>query len=151
MAHAGGRPTKYDGENTIKLVDEYLDTCVDEIEIFEKTVGDKSTSYERILKTNIPSIAGLAIYLDLSKDTIYAWAREYPQFSYALEKVSRLQEHKLINGGMAGTYNSTMAKLMMSSNHGYKEKTESDLTTNGKDINQPILVKFVDDKTTDNH
>ena len=133
IKHAGGRPTKYEGNVTVKKVDEYLDTCIDEVEIFEKTVGDKSTSYERILKTNIPSIAGLAIYLDLSKDTIYAWAREYPEFSYALEKVSRLQEQKLINGSVAGTYNSTISKLIMSSNHGYKEK--SDVTTDGKAIN----------------
>jgi len=133
IKHAGGRPTKYEGNVTVKKVDEYLDTCVDEIEIFEKTVGDKSTSYERILKTNIPSVAGLAIYLDLSKDTIYAWAREYPEFSYALEKVSRLQEQKLMNGSVAGTYNSTISKLILSSNHGYREK--SDVTTDGKAIN----------------
>ncbi len=145
MAHAGGRPTKYEGEITVKKVDEYLSTCVDEIEIFEKTVGDKSVSYERILKTNIPSVAGLAIYLDLSKDTIYQWAKEYPEFSYALEKVSRLQEHKLINGSVAGTYNPTISKLMMSSNHGYKEKTESDVTSNGETLQNTILVKF-DDK-----
>jgi len=143
IKHAGGRPTKYEGNVTVKKVDEYLDTCVDEVEIFEKTVGDKSTSYERILKTNIPSVAGLAIYLDLSKDTIYAWAREYPEFSYALEKVSRLQEHKLINGSVAGTYNSTISKLIMSSNHGYKEKTEENLNVNGN--LQIIGMKIVED------
>ena len=128
-----GRPTKYESQLTIDKVNEYILTCVDEIEIFEKTVGDKSTSYERILKTNIPSIAGLAIYLDLSKDTIYAWKEEYPEFSYALEKVSRLQESKLLNGGVSGTYNSTISKLILSSNHGYREK--SDVTTDGKAIN----------------
>jgi len=143
IKHAGGRPTKYEGNVTVKKVDEYLDTCIDEVEIFEKTVGDKSTSYERILKTNIPSVAGLAIYLDLSKDTIYAWAREYPEFSYALEKVSRLQEHKLINGSVAGTYNSTISKLIMSSNHGYKEKTEENLNVNGN--LQIIGMKIVED------
>ena len=131
VKHAGGRPTKYEGEVTIKKVDEYLDTCVDEIEIFDKTVGDKSNSYERILKTNIPSIAGLAIFFDVSKSTLYEWAKEHVEFSYALEKVLRLQEHKLLNGGVSGTYNSTISKLILSSNHGYKEKTEENLNVNG--------------------
>lgn len=129
--HAGGRPTKYEGEITIKKVDEYLDTCVDEVEIFDKTVGDKSNTYERILKTNIPSIAGLAIYFNVSKSTLYEWAKEYPEFSDSLDKVLRFQEHKLLNGGVSGTYNSTISKLILSSNHGYKEKTEENLNVNG--------------------
>lgn len=125
IKHAGGRPTKYD-DTMVGKTYEYINSCVDEIEIFDKTVGDKSNTYERILKTNIPTVAGLAIHLGVNKTTLYEWSKEYKEFSNALDDLSAIQENKLLNGGVSGSYNSTISKLILSSNHGYKEKSETD-------------------------
>lgn len=126
-----GRPPKYEGDKTVDKVYEYINSCIDEIEIFDKTVGDKSNSYERVLKTKIPTLAGLALYLEVNKATVYEWGKEYKEFSNALDDLTSLQEEKLLNGGVSGTYNSTISKLILSSNHGYKEKTEENLNVNG--------------------
>jgi hypothetical protein len=69
-------------------------------------------------------VAGLAVALGISKETVYAWAREPEkrQFSHALEAIEVGQHKALVNGSLSGTYNSTIAKLMLSSNHGYTEK-----------------------------
>jgi len=84
----------------------------------------------------LPQIAGLAIRLDVSRDTLYEWAKLYPEFSDILEKVMSYQEWTLIQKGLDGKYNSTITKLMLSK-HGYRES--SDITTNGKALPTPIL------------
>ena len=132
----GGRPTKYTSE-CIAKVDDYLNGCVDERYIFHKTEGDKSDSYEEKVRVNLPTIGGFALFLDVAEDTIYEWVKVHKEFSESLRKIVKEQEKRLLNSGLSGEYNSTIAKLILSSNHGYKEK--SDLTTNDKDIPQPIL------------
>lgn len=128
--HAGGRPTKYEGQITIDKAKEYLNTCVDEYSEFNKTRGENTNSYDRLVKVNLPTVVGLALFLDVNKDTVYEWAKEYPEFSDTLSKVVSLQEQRLLENGMSGDYNSTIAKLILSSNHGYREK--SDITSDGK-------------------
>lgn len=130
IKHAGGRPTKYN-DTIVDKTYEYINSCVDEVEIFDKTVGEKSNSYERILQTKLPTIAGLALFLRVNKTTLYEWAKKYVEFSNALDDLTALQEERLLNGGVSGTYNSTISKLILSSNHGYKEKTEENLNVNG--------------------
>ena len=132
-----GRPSKYD-EGMIAKVDEYLETCVDEVETFHKTVGDKSNSYERVLKVNLPKIEGFAQYIDVSLFSLYKWSEESQEFSEALDKIRKAQHNKLVDGAISGNYNPTIAKLMLSRNHGYKEK--SDVTTNDEKIESGVVI-----------
>lgn len=110
-----GRPTKLTSE-LIERARGYLDSCVDDIE------GKK---------VNLPSVEGFADWLRVSDSIIYDWAKINDEFSDTLEKIKRAQKNKLVNNGLAGTYNPTIAKLILSSNHGMVEKTASELT--GKD------------------
>ena len=126
-----GRPSKYRPE-FIASVDEYLAQCVDEETEFHKTRGDKSDSYDRILKVNLPMIEGFSKFLDVDVTTIYEWAKVYPEFSHALEHIKEEQKNRLLNEGLAGTYNPMIAKLILSANHDMKEK--SDVTSDGKPI-----------------
>lgn len=130
---AGGRPTSYN-ETIVPKTIEYIDSCVDDLE--KK-------------KVNIPTIEGLAIYLGIHRDTIYEWVSKYPEFSDIFEKVKQEQANRLLNNGLAGTYNSTIAKMILSGKHGYIEKTESDVTSKGESLS-PILVKFIDAKDNRN-
>lgn len=136
MAHAGGRPTKYTPD-LINKVDEYLALCVDEETEFWKTRGEKSDSYERILKVNLPKIEGFAEYVDVSIDSINVWEKDNPRFSEALNKIRKAQHNRLVDNALAGNYSPVIAKLMLSSNHGYKEK--SDVTSDDKAITVNIL------------
>lgn len=99
----------------------------------------------------LPTIEALALELDISRDTLYQWENEDKEFSYILGKLRLLQANKLIQKGVKGEYNAPIAKMLLTK-HGYVEKSEQDLTTNGKEISLPVLVKFVgdDDKPADN-
>ena len=76
----------------------------------------------------VPTIAGLSVYLDIAKSSIYKYRDESDRFSDTLERIESLQESKLVNGGLLGDFNTTIAKLMLS-NHGYSEKQQIDNTS----------------------
>lgn len=131
------RPREYKKEY-IKKVDEYLLTCGDKVDEYHKTRGDRSNTFERIVNVNLPKIEGFAQYINVSKNTLYEWAKIYPLFSDALDKIMVAQHNMLADGGVSGRYNPVITKLMLSHNHSYREKT--DMTTDGKELPQPILL-----------
>lgn len=115
-----GRPTDYSQEILDKSID-YLAECKD----------DRESKIVRL-----PTRGGLAKYLGVSRDTLYEWAKVHKDFSYIMEQLGAEQEDRLINSGLAGTYNPTIAKVLLTK-HGYREG--SDITTNDKDLPTPIL------------
>lgn len=134
-----GRPTEYK-EEYIDKVDEYLEQCQEKYEEFHKTRGEKSDTYERIVKVNLPTIEGFSDFIDVNKSSLYEWEGQHTEFSDALNKIRRKQHERLVEGGLSGTYSPVITKLMLSNNHGYKEKT--DVTTNDEKI-EPISVSAV--------
>ncbi len=76
-------------------------------------------------KTNarLPQVAGLALYLDVARSTLYLWAEQHPEFSDILEKVMASQEVNLVDGGIHNKFNPTITKLMLGK-HGYHDKQE---------------------------
>ncbi len=116
--HAGGRPTEYD-PIFVQKADEYLATTGKE-------------------QTHLPKIESFAIYLDVSKKTLYNWAKQHPEFLHALEKIMERQCEQLIDDGIYGgkEVNATIVKLLLQNNHGMKERT--DTTTNDKELPTPI-------------
>ena len=117
-----GRPSKYNEEIQAKA-DEYVNN-------FRK-FGDV-----------VPTIASLALHLDVTYKTIYNWAtEENPNFLHTYNRLMMLQHKSLVNGGLAGGFNPAVTKMMMTQ-HGYSDKQEIDHTTNGKDI-QPTRIELV--------
>jgi hypothetical protein len=104
-----GRPTLYDAD------------ILEKVKIYLKITKDKEIN--KSIRVNLPKIEGLAKFLGVNKDTLYEWAKHYPEFSDALEKVRNEQFCRLIDEGLAGRYNSVITKLILSSNHGLKETT----------------------------
>ena len=74
----------------------------------------------------VPTVVGLAMLLDVRESTLYRWAEkpENKKFRDTLDRVQEAQHRELVNKGLAGAFNSTITKLMLS-NHGYVEKSES--------------------------
>jgi hypothetical protein len=139
--HAGGRPTKYNEEIMLAKVDEYLAQCEDEYSEFHKTRGEKSDSYDRLIKVNLPTIFSFSQFCDVPERTLYDWKDQYPKFSQSLEKIVKLQERRLLEKSLSGEYNPMIAKLVLSSNHGYREKSETDVTSKGERISGFTYVK----------
>jgi hypothetical protein len=123
-----GRKTEFT-ENRIDQAKEYLAGCIPEIENYEKTVGEKSTSFQRIVHPNLPKMCGLAVYMKVNKDTLYSWAKVDSRFADVLDDIMEEQEHRLLEGGLSGDYNPLISKLILSARHEYREK--SDVTTSG--------------------
>lgn len=89
----------------------------------------------------VPTVEGLALYLKISKDTIYAWCKdpEKELFSDVIGTLKAKQGHLLIQGGLKNDFSSVISKLLLSSKHDYSEKNQTDITTNGESLGVVIL------------
>ena len=105
-----GRPTKYSKELLKKT----------KAWVAEFDIDDAGT---------LPSVERLALHLGCSRDSIYEWAKheDKKEFSDTLRELEYKQKIMLVDGGLSGAKNTTITKLMLSSNHGVNEKTETDL------------------------
>lgn len=112
---AGGRPTKYN--------DEILEQARYYVEEGYTDNGGL-----------IPMVAGLALHIGVSRDTIYRWAKEDEkgEFSDIVEDLQTKQEHTLMNGGLGGDFNASITKLALSK-HGYTDKVD-----HGFDADKPV-------------
>lgn len=141
-----GRPTKYNPKY-IDEVDVYLKECEDEYKLItesrevESVVRsekdedidnqDEDTGYKirkrrkAILKVKLPSVERFALRLNVCIKTLYNWENEDKNFLQALNKIRLEQKARLTEGGLSGEYNSTIAKLMLSSNHGMRDAVDN--------------------------
>lgn len=87
----------------------------------------------------IPSVAGLACHLGVSRSTIHYWRDAHPGFSVTLDGISQKQEHLALSGGLSNKFNATIAKLVLA-NHGYSDKVSTDVTTNGQSLSRADAV-----------
>ncbi len=136
-----GRPKEYN-EDTVKKAQQYLDECVDTYTVTKE--GEEGT----LKKVNIPSIAGLALYLNIARETVYDWRDKYPEFSDILGHILAEQERRLISNGLSGAYNSNITKLVLGK-HGYHDKQDTDITTKGEKIENTDEIKELSKKFTD--
>ena len=107
---------------------EYINLCKDKAYTQIKTQGNKTITYENKLKVKIPTIEGLAVYLGVSKQSVYVWRNKYPEFDEVVEKLLAVQADLLINNGLSGDYNPTISKVLLTK-HGYREGMEQTVTT----------------------
>lgn len=99
-----GRPSLYTPE-TLEIARRYL------------------TEWNTTWGHNLPNIAGLAVVLGVSRETVHAWGRDETKqdFSDILSNLRTLQEHSLVNGGVSGEYNPTITKMILNAKHGYHD------------------------------
>lgn len=125
--HAGGRPSEYSEEILQKAID-YINSCNDVDEDRENKITKS---------VNIPTIEGLAYEIKVNKTTIYEWEKTYPRFSNVIDDLRAKQARQLVNKGLSGAYNPTIAKVLLTK-HGYREGVDN--TSNGNTINSNVIV-----------
>lgn len=125
------RPTKYD-DSVLRLTQVYIDSCNRE-------------------QTELPTIEGLALTLQVDDDTIVEWAKIHKEFSAAIKQLKSKQKNQLMNDGLYGgkEINTAMAIFLLKANHGLVETSHTDVTSNGKSI--PILNGITNVQTNDGH
>lgn len=120
-----GRPTIY-SEAMLEKAKEYVLSCDDS----EDVLAEDSNRPIYKIRVNLPTVEGLAIHMGINKDTIYEWCKIHNEFSDVIEELLAYQARELINKGLSGDYNPTIAKVLLSK-RGYSEKTESDVKHSG--------------------
>jgi len=115
-----GRKSSYKPAMAQKVVD-YTNRCMEAVEGQER---------------ELPTRAGVAVMLKVSLAAIDTYEKTYPEFKGALNIVRSNQQQQLINRGLNGTGNSTIAKLLLSANHGMIER--KDLNVSG-DLNITLV------------
>ncbi len=122
----------------IRVAKEYLEGCKDTYGQFilekDKKTGKKVTKFVTTgLKVRLPTIDGLRTVIGVDEDTIRNWEKKYPKFNRVVNEIRNEQKRRLIDMSLSGDYNPTIAKLLLSANHGMREGT--DLTSGGETIN----------------
>jgi len=118
------RPTKYNKailEKANKYIDDY-----------------KNLEFGKM----IPSVDGLALYLEVARNTIYNWGDEYPEFLHTLEVINAKQKILLLDGGLSGEFNSNITKLALG-NHGMSDK--QDITATVREVTHEEWLDSLDD------
>src|SRR3990172_6217 len=94
----------------------------------------------------IPTVEGLALRLGVSKVTLYAWAKEHPEFLNALDELKMRQKESLTDIGIFGgkEINATIVALLLKVNHDMIETTREEHTgKDGKDLFPPPILDYV--------
>jgi hypothetical protein len=89
----------------------------------------------------VPSIAGLACVLGITRETCYAWAKdpEKPEFSDILKELMQKQERQLLKQGLLGGFNPSITKMILTK-HGYSDKVENDHTSSDGSLRPTTIV-----------
>ena len=121
---SGGRPTVY-GPEVLKKARGYLTAF--------KDMGDP-----------VPSIAGLACVLGVVRETCHAWAKDQDkeEFSNILKELAQRQERELLSNGLAGNFNASITKMMMTK-HGYSDKVEQDHTSSDGSMTPQVVERII--------
>ena len=81
------------------------------------------------LEHAVPSVFGLAVYLKKHRDTLYVWAKRFPEFQEIMSFIKTHQVHAASNGALVGSFNPKIAAMMMSQYNDYIEKISTDHTS----------------------
>ncbi len=119
-----GRPTKYKPEYCQQIIDYFSNN--DAYEILEH----ESDETRRKAFLNRPiTMYGFAQKIGVDADTVANWANEKdengvlvnPDFFGSYKAALSMQAKQIIEGGLAGVYNSNIAQLMLKNHHGYRD------------------------------
>ena len=90
----------------------------------------------------VPMVEGLACVLGISRETVYAWAKQEDKeiFSDIVTQLRSKKSRVLQNGGLTNKFNAKISGLLLG-HEGYREKM--DMTSDGKKLE---LVPAIMDK-----
>ncbi len=112
-----------------------------------KELKDKIDAYFLDTPKDEWTITGLALALDTSRQVLCDYEDDRPEFTYTIKraklKVENGYEIDLKKHGRTGS-------IFALKNFDWKDKNETDITSGGEKFN-PVLVKFLDEKQSDNN
>lgn len=139
----GGRPLLFQDKKKLeKQIDEYFEHCwqqkIDQFgnPVFQKDKKGKKTDEPVMVQWKPYTVAGLAVYLDCSEETLLNYEKEktnrkefFGTIKRAKDKIYAYKAEYLYSGK-----NPTGAIFDLKNNYGYADKQEVDHTSKGKRI-----------------
>ena len=130
-----GRPSVYDPKFCGELLEFFSQPPTREVTIRDAKGNERT----EILPGTFPTLARFAAMIGVTRETLHDWATaknpqgelKHPDFSFAYKKAKEFQEANLVEGTLAGAYNSTFAIFTAKNVLGWRDKTEQEIT--GKD------------------
>lgn len=91
------------------------------------------------------SIAEACVELGEYEDLVGYLIKKFPEEDFRpIKSAKDIVKTRLVNQGLDGEANPTMAIFILKNNHQMTDKQQTDITTNGKDVNTAPVIKFVD-------
>lgn len=151
-----GRPLKFqDPAELDSMIGQYFASCRERWEDYEDLVEqrddkgkpviiDGKAQYDRVTKSRrvdaqVPTITGLAVYLDTSRETLLEY-EERPEFVDAIKRAKDRIHYETERILTSGAGNVTGAIFSLKNNWGWKDKNETDVTSGGEKLSGYALI-----------
>jgi len=136
-----GRKSKYEGQTTLTKAREYYNDWA-RLDAEDGAV--------------IPTIEGLALHLNVHRDTIHTWTKdpEKEEFSDIVKDIYAKQGRLLVNKSLTGDFREKTSNALLSRHHDYGERQHIDLTSSDDSfptIIQLVAPEFDDDEEEQRH
>lgn len=132
--HAGGRPTDYDQKYCEEIIKYFNIEPHFETPVEKQLKNGTVTTSVKFIASDLPTLAGFASKIGVCRDTLNEWETKYPEFSDAIKRCKSFQENILVTNALKGSYNPTFSIFFAKNNMNWKDKTETDITSEGKQI-----------------
>lgn len=150
VKHPGGRPPKWtEPEEVQKLIDAYFKACDPHMEEVTEWVeardyngklkkDENGLSYlvevtHKVMTKQVPyTVTGLALALGTNRETLINYESKDEFFDTINTAKQRIQNYLELN---LNSTSPTGTIFNLKNNYGWKDKTETDVTTNGESIN----------------
>lgn len=162
-----GRKTKYKPEYCEEMmkyfdVEPLFETPVD---IYDKK-GNLKLSKVAFVPNNLPTFAGFAVQIGVCVDTLHEWENgrypddykdeklrgqlKHPEFSETIKRAKACQEKILVTNALRNNYNPTFSIFFAKNCLNWKDKTETDVTSNGDKVVSFTYIAPNGNKSDDN-
>lgn len=132
-----GRPSSYREEYCDRLVKFYKQPSTKK-QIRTVTLKNGSVINEPFDAPNKPvHVVDFCDDLDIAISTFYKWVEDYPAFSEAYKHAKSYLERNVVDNALLNNYNGGFASLVSKNWFGWKDKSETDLTSKGEKIGMP--------------
>lgn len=102
-----------------------------------------SNPKKRLEPTDFKSLAGFAIKIGVSRDTMHQWSKVHPEFSDAYSKAKDFQENYLLVNGLRGLINAPFAVFTAKNVLGWRERNIAETHSNLEELTNEELEKKI--------
>ena len=96
------------------------------------------------------SLSEAVVELGQYEELISYLLNKFPNKDFkSIKRAKDMVKNRLVKQGLDGEANSTMAIFILKNNHNFTDKQQTDVTTNGKELNTAPIIQFIDTEDGD--